>query len=337
MKKILFASALLACTSLFAKKVKFAVDMTGQTVNVTGVHITGDFQDEAGYAGGDWLPNTTFMTQETTDTNIYSVVVDIPAFRAYEFKFVNGDQTYDVEFVPIESRVLYNFDDNRWLYVDSLANDTTFAGAIRFSANAPAGKYLLRFEADLQNEPSVNAAGVHVEGGFQGWNAQQTRMYSFDGNVYEYITYIDTLDAAVLNEFLYVNGNTSPNSENVPAACATSNNYRGVYVPKDTMLAVVCFSACVDCQSVGLSEYTLSDSFSISPNPADDYAMISFNDRAAVHDIYFYSMNGALVRSYEKYNSSYLRVKKNDLQRGLYFIKTIDASGNIHSQKILFN
>src|SRR6185436_15682419 len=157
MKKILFIFLFLLVAGIsVAKKVKFAVDMTGQVLNVTGVHIGGDFQTLAGFAGGDWMPGTTPMTQETGDTNIYSIVVDIPAFTKYEYKVINGDQWYEAEFVPLESRVGYNFNDNRWLWVDSLSNDTTFVGALLFSGNAPAGLKLLRVVVDMQNEPSVS-------------------------------------------------------------------------------------------------------------------------------------------------------------------------------------
>src|SRR5687768_5761872 len=109
MKKIIQFSLLFlfAANFVFAKKVKFSVDMDTITVNATGMHVMGDFQAVAGYPGGDWLPNTTPLTQEATST-IYSVIVDIPAFVKYEYKFVNGDQSYEAEFVPVPSRVLYN-------------------------------------------------------------------------------------------------------------------------------------------------------------------------------------------------------------------------------------
>jgi alpha-amylase len=108
-KYMLFAVIFMISTAVSAKKVRFAVDMTGQTVSTTGVHVAGDFQEEAGFSGGDWQPNTTTMINEP-GLEIYSVVVDIPAFTKYEYKFLNGDQWYDVEFVPVESRVGYNFE-----------------------------------------------------------------------------------------------------------------------------------------------------------------------------------------------------------------------------------
>src|SRR3989344_125947 len=134
MKKIILVSVaiLLASNITFAKKIKFSVDMTGIAISPFGMHISGDFQTLAGFSGGDWMSNNTPLTQEISDTNIYSIVVDIPAFAKYEYKFVNGDQFYEAEFVPEESRVGYNFNDSRWIYLDSLADDTTFVGAILF-------------------------------------------------------------------------------------------------------------------------------------------------------------------------------------------------------------
>src|SRR5512138_643604 len=95
-----------------SKKLRFSVDMDTVTINPTGVHVFGDFQGVAGFPGGDWQSNTTPMTQVGTSA-VYSVIVDIPAFVKYEFKFINGDQSYEVEFVPDQARVGYGFNDNR--------------------------------------------------------------------------------------------------------------------------------------------------------------------------------------------------------------------------------
>src|SRR5687768_14797745 len=142
MKTILYL--FLGCiliSPLHAKLVKFSVDMNGDSVSVNGMHIVGDFQDEAGL-GPDWDPGTAPMTREGL-TNIYSIVVNIPAFRVYEYRFVNGDQTYEAEIIPDTARVNL-FQDNRWIYIDSTANNVFDIGAIIFAKNAPAGKKLLR-------------------------------------------------------------------------------------------------------------------------------------------------------------------------------------------------
>ena len=188
MKKV-FIVAILMLLSLVsnAKKVKFSVNMSAQLVNTTGVHVAGDFQTIAGFAGGDWNSATTTLTPEVSNPSIYSIVLDIPAFAKYEYKYVNGDQFYEAEFVPQESRVGYNFNDNRWLYIDSLANDTTDIGALLFAGNAPEGKILVRYLVDMQLQSLVNGSGVHIAGDFQGWDAAKNILYSFGSNIFEVI------------------------------------------------------------------------------------------------------------------------------------------------------
>lgn len=271
MKRIITVVFIFAISvSAFAKKVKFSVDMDTITINVNGIHITGDFQDEAGFAA-DWDPSTTSMTQEVSDPSIYSVVVDIPAFRHYEFKFVNGIFGYEVEFVPQQSRVIYQFNDNRWIYVDSLSNDTLKLAAIIYGTNAPAKKHLLRFRVDMQNAGAVSSNGVHVAGSFQGFDPAATRMHSFDGKVYEYIAYADTGLPAVQHEFKYYNGNTTGNSESVPATCANVNSNRYSVVVSDSLLATVCFSSCAACVTTAIAEAAAEQGPVVFPNPSSGH------------------------------------------------------------------
>ena len=330
MKKIILIAVLLSLQSIgFAKKVKFAVDMTGLTISTFGMHISGDFQTIAGFAGGDWMPNTTPLAQETADTNIYSIVVDIPAFAKYEYKFVNGDQFYEAEFVPIESRVGYNFDDNRWIYVDSLSNDTSFVGAIRFSQNAPKGYHLLRLKVDMRNAGLIDPSGTHVGGSFQGWNTNNSILYSLNDTIEELIVYIDTLITSA--QFKYINGNTSVGYETVPAICASSGN-RDFQIPKDTVLNVVCFSECMDCLNVGIAERATTENVNLYPNPTNDFSVLEFENNN-IRTISIINTLGSIVRSYSNINETSLTIEKNDLKKGIYFIIIRASENNISTTK----
>jgi hypothetical protein len=313
MKKLLLISfSLFIIGTASAKKVKFAVDMTGQTVNTTGVHVWGDFQLAAGYTA-DWTPNATSMMQETGDTNIYSVVVDIPAFAKYEFSFLNGDQGYDVEFVPLESRVGYDFNTNRWLYIDSLADDTVFVGAIPFGGNAPVGLTLVRFLVNMQNEPSVSINGVHVSGTWQGWNPATVHLYSFVTNVYEVIQYVT---AGTVN-YRFYNGSTTGDAETVAASCSVFGN-REVSVTGDIILSSVCFGECADC-TVGINEAAKTGSIYVYPNPFHQYAVITLSS-AGESFVTLSDMTGRVVRMYAHVKENKLRIEKDNLTAGVYFV-----------------
>jgi hypothetical protein len=309
---------LLIVYSGFAKKVKFAVDMDTLTPMITGIHVAGDFQTLAGYTGGDWMSGTTLMTQEGS-SSIYSVVVDIPAFAKYEYKFINGDQWYEAEFVPVESRVGYNFNDNRWIYVDSLANDTTFVGAILFSGNAPKGLTLMRFLVDMSNEPAVDPGGVHVAGSFQGWNPAITRLYSFGANVYEIIAY----DTVTTNEYRFYNGNTGAGSETVPGACAVNGN-RPLQFAKDTVLGTVCFSGCSACILSGIAQ-NFSASLQLYPNPAHESTLLEINQPGR-HTVTLRDYTGKDVQKFSSVENS-LQIDSRPLAAGLYFVTVAEEVG----------
>lgn len=328
MKKYLLIVITLFCINIsFAKKVKFAVDMTGQTINTTGIHVFGDFQDEAGFPLGDWQSNTTTLTQEGT-TNVYSIVVDIPAFRMYEYKFLNGDQSYEVEFVPLESRVGYNFDDNRWLLVDSMANDTTFIGNMVFGGNAPAGLTLVRFLVNMQNE-TVSTNGVHIAGNFQGWNPATVRLYSFGANVYEIIAFV----TAGTYEYKFYNGNTIGTEEIIPGPCSVNSN-REVQATSDIVLSSVCFGECNAC-AVGIEETQLLNSIKLAPNPAKDFSMLLMTDNDRIHTILISDVTGRLINKYDNYFLNSLRIENKFLERGIYFVTVQNTSNASASLKLV--
>lgn len=315
-QKFLFILLLASVThTLSAKKVKFSVDMTGQTVSSFGVHIVGDFQTLAGYAGGDWVPNTTEMKRLDTTTQIYSVVVEIPAFRKYEYRFINGNQLYESEFVPLESRVGYNFNDNRWLYVDSLGNDTTDAGPIVFSGNAPAGKKLMRFKVEMPGNITINNLGIHVSG-FSGlMDPKYGAMYSFGDRMYEIISYYDSGNFC---NYRYYNGLTAAEAENIPQACNVFD-HREMHMLKDTVLNAVCFGSCEACVHIGISQ-TAMPSFSVYPNPSNQgfYIQLTHPHQDGI-DIY--QISGLKVGRLETGNLSTTYVNTMTWIPGIYFLK----------------
>lgn len=313
MKKLLgFALFVAMGFSAHAKKVKFAVDMDTITPNVMGIHIGGDFQTLAGFAGGDWMSNTTSLTQEGT-SHIYSVVVDIPAFSHYEYKFINGDQWYDAEFVPLESRVDPMSNDNRWIYVDSLANDTTFVGAIIFAANAPAGLTLMRFFVDMTNDASVSASGVHIAGDFQGWDPIRTRMYSFGSSVYQIIAY----GTHLTYDYKFYNGNSNSVIETVPGTCAVGGN-RELVLAKDSVLNTVCFGGCSACVLSSVAQIAHEVNMSLYPNPAKDKATLNFTGDEN-YDVVLTDLSGQTLKRWKLVNQQ-MQIDSKDLNTGMYFI-----------------
>lgn len=319
---------LLVNNALIAKKVKFAVDMTGYEVSSLGVHIGGDFQTAAGFAGGDWESHTTKLTQEGT-TNIYSIVVDIPAFKKYEYKYINGNEWYQVEFVPLESRVLYQFSDNRWLYIDSLRNDTTFIGAVKYEGNAPADKKLLRFQVDLPSTLQADAAGVHIAGNWQGWKPEEITMYSFDGEVYEYIAYVDS--TSVL-EYKYVNGSTTNKYEIIEGAC-TQNGSRFHNMIDHLILPKVCFAACEACKITATKDINTLDS-NIYPNPFSESLNLELGETTIAFDLTISDLVGRIIMQKTQNIGNRLTIDNFNFPQGIYLLTITNQNKQKSNHKL---
>lgn len=330
MKKILLGLSLIfAVTNASAKKVKIAVDMTGQIISAFGVHVVGDFQEAAGYPL-NWDPAATTLTQEGS-TDIYSIIVNIPAFAKYEYLFVNGDQTYEAEFVPDESRVGYNFIDNRWMYVDSLTNDTSFVGAILFGGNAPAGLSLVRFKVDMNNALPVSSNGVHVGDNMNGFSSTKVPLYSFGNNVYEIISYYQNNSYA----FKYFNGNTAITTETISGVCDVFGN-RGLTVTEDTVMAAVCFSSCSACSATSVKEINTTTSvFKAFPNPAKDVLMISSAKNEVIESVTLYNVAGQSVKQVSDINESNFTLQNLNLSSGLYTVKVTSKNKQAQYLKII--
>lgn len=330
-KLLLFASIILS-TSLFAKKVKFAVDMTGQTISAFGVHVAGDFQILAGYPA-DWDYAGTLLSQEGS-TDVYSIIVDIPAFRKYEFKFVNGDQGYESEYVPDEVRVGYDFNDNRWLYLDSLSNDTTFLGAIQFSLSSPVNKFAIRYKVNM-SEVTVTSNGVHTSTNYHSFSTTKNAMYTFTSNptanVYEVINYVD----AGTYDFYFINGNTISDKEpSVPNTCSNSG-VRYVTITKDSVFPDICFNYCVNCTSTGIQEnnQTLND-YTIYPNPAKNTLHIS-SKNVLISEINIYTVTGQKVLSISELSNQNYSINHIDFPKGMYIVKVSNSDFNSQNIKLI--
>jgi alpha-amylase len=328
-KTLLLLMALSISSVVFAKKVKFSVDMSAEVVSANGVHIAGDFQVAAGYPN-NFDPATTELTQEGT-TDIYSIEVNIPAGKKYEYYFVNGDLSYEVEYIPDYSRLNDSL-ANRWIFIDSLDNGTTDIGAIVFGTNAPAGKFLLRFRVDMTDQLPIDLTNKnnrpHVEGSFQNWSPTATALYAGNDSVYEYIAYVP----AGTYQFKYVNGNTSGKVETVPSTCATNGN-RSVVVSDHIVLDKVCFASCSACVPNGITELTRAKQLNVAPNPSSDFTVLKFNDASVNHTIQIFDITGKMVRVYENYNKAELRIEREQLHSGIYFINSVDSNKNVTASK----
>ena len=250
--------------------VKFSVDMKGFTVNTTGVHVTGDFQEAAGLEGGNWQSNTARLTQEGNST-MYSGIYQIPTHHVYQYKFLNGDQFYDSEIVPEASQVGYEFNDNRWFIADSTIGDTIYIGPLQYSGNAKTSELMTRFTVNMSKyNPDKNAIVKLLLFDSNHANGQSVKMHSFDGTKFEVLHY-----APINTTYNYVFNSQIPSgiTEVIGDDCGKEGK-RNHVVSADAVLPVVCFNECVDCIATTVAETVNNSQARLYPNPANDIIII---------------------------------------------------------------
>ncbi len=317
---------MLLSLSLNAQKVKFSVNMTGETINAGGVFVTGDFQAEANM-GDDWEPGMVALTQEGS-TGIYSIVLTLSANTKYEYKFMNGPLSYFYEFVPLESRVSEDI-DSRWICTGNL--DTAFTQPIMFAGNAPANMNLLRVKVDMQKVNDISSEGIYVKGNFEGSTVVLCNLED-TSKVYEGIVYAASGNV----NYKFYNGSTA---ENVPDECASSEN-RTVNLTEDIVLNQVCFSSCTTCSdnTSGIQNIETNNSIiAIYPNPCKDFAVIQFSEFISQAQINLYNIHGKNMQT-DIFSGTEYTINRKNLPAGVYMVEIISSnSQKLGFQKIIFN
>jgi hypothetical protein len=292
MKKILLLlSAVVFTLNASAKKVKFVVDMQGYILATAGIHVMGDWQTAAGDTNGNWFSGSQLMKALDSTSTVYELVVDIPAFTKYEYVFVNGDQSYEIEFVPDPCRVnpeLGGANTNRWFYLDSLNADTTTIGGFIFGGTAPASKFFVRWLLDIKN----TTAGTdlpHIIGSFNSWSTTALPMYSFGGTVYDNYTYIDS----GAFEYRFLKDNTVDEKNTLQGTCVNAAGNRNIANASDIVLNKVCFAQCdSNCFVLGANDLIFSSTVHVTPTLTTDFVNISSLETLSKSDVLVFDITG---------------------------------------------
>jgi hypothetical protein len=279
MKKIYLMA--LACVFGLAStaqvSVTFRVDMNGETVSENGLHVAGNWQDDAGLPG-EWDPSTAEMTDGDGD-GIYEYTATVPPGQ-YEYKFINdNDWGPGEESIPIVSQK-GGGNSNRVFVVSDWHADVAnlpngyLLPAITWSGSAPAGEVAVRLMIDMTNQ-EVGDLGVHVAGNFSNpeWTPQLSKAFEVTNGRYAFVA---NVAPEADYQYKFLNGDFWGTDEGVPDGCATDGNRVASVGSEDLITDAFCFGTCGPCALPG--EITLTVDMSNVCELADEvYAAGTFN------------------------------------------------------------
>ncbi|HMQ46620.1 MAG TPA: T9SS type A sorting domain-containing protein [Saprospiraceae bacterium] len=184
----------------------------------------------------------------------------------------------------------------------------------------------------LDNGGTVDPAGVHVAGSFQGWDPAATTMTdNGDG------TWSHTFQAAPGTEIQYkfLNGNAWGTDEvNITAECGVdggSGSFNRVLNvgTEDISTIFYCFDYCVTCLEVSVDETTLKTGINVFPNPAKDVLNVQFDLAAAADNLSLRMINtlGQVVKVERlgNYQIGTVEIDLSNLPAGTYMLQVADG------------
>lgn len=269
------------------RQVTFSVDLSEQqSISPDGVHLAGSFNN--------WNCSAIPMTTSGNDS-VYTTTIELLDNQSHTYRFVNGNDSSGMEFVPAICGVLNaggGYDREIFVPEHDTVLDLVCFGQCD-TCGVIVTEIYITFRVDMATDV-ISPDGVHIAGSFQGWDPSATLMSPGPNNVYS-ITL--PFDFEEYHEYRFINGITWENAEEVPAACANNDN-RYLDVPDhDTILDIICFSDCGPCivgiQGVASGRFSLDQNI---PNPCLDFSEIGFRINAPAHiKLVVYNAQGIAV------------------------------------------
>lgn len=310
--------------------VTFKVDMNNYTGSFTTPEVNGVFNG--------WCGNCAAMTDADND-GIWEITIAI-AEDSIEYKFSHDNWAGQENLAPGSActRTANGF-TNRFMYVtkDTVLDPVCWEACVT-CANAPQNVDVT-FRVDLSTYTG-SYTEVNLNGSFNNWCGSCAVMTDADNDsIYELtvtvpadsIEYKFTLDGWTVDEQLMQG---MPCTITTTDAGGTFTNRLAVPAG-DTTLPVVCWEACVDCESIGIEENAWIETFTVHPNPSNGVISISaelLNNANANLEVL--NLQGQVIYSSELGSSINETIDLSHVTNGMYMVRLSSEAG-VHTEKIM--
>jgi hypothetical protein len=297
--------------------VKFRVDMSQYTGSLTGgVFVNGSFNN--------WCGTCNPMTD--MGNGMWEVTLPL-APGAIEYKFTIDGWNAQEEFTGTETCIdpVNDGFNNRYHVV---AGDVTLPNVCFASCNVCTNDVTFRVDMeDYVNAGGSTAAGVFLNGTFNGWCGTCTPMTDLGFGIWEVIVPLGL--GAIEYKFTVDGWNDQEMFVGGESCTVTNNGFTNrsytVTGPGETD-PFVCWESCVACIG-GIDEAT--SSVSIYPNPVNSIMTVQATE--AMQQIRIVDLTGKVVATFVG-NGLTQEISVDDLKAGIYTIQVATATGNSSKQ-----
>lgn len=256
------------------------------------IAVAGSFQSETNL-NNDWIADSTLLTDANNDS-IYSATVQIinqGSPFTFQYKYLRNN-TYEA--VPSTCGASDGFGGfNREISIsgDTVLSAICFAECDTCTLPTPptTDTFDITFQVNMKDIFISNGSSgtVSVAGSFQNdagfgndWTPGTTTLT--DANTDSIYTTTIQVEVTAGNnysfQYKYLNGNTWGTEETVPSACGINDNNggynRSANITSDTVLNVVCFSGCTNCNTPLPTNDTVDVTFRVNMKSAQSISAL---------------------------------------------------------------
>jgi hypothetical protein len=312
-------------------EVTFQVDMSDYTGDFTTIELNGSFNG--------WCGTCNPMTDQ--GNGIWSVTLPLENGQI-EFKYTFDNWTGQEDLAPgLPCTITADGNTNRFL---EITGDTIMPVVCWESCAACTGmpsNVDVTFKVDM-SEYTEPFGIVNLNGTFNDWCGSCAVMTDDDeDDVYELTVNISTADTA---EYKYtLDGWTVDEQLTEGSSCTiTTTDEGGTFTNRflvptvDTVLQVVCWESCVECEGVGIEENNWMHNLMIIPNPSDG----NFQIQGELVSNTNFLINVTDLQGKVIYKSSHASkllnqtINLSNIENGLYLVNITSDLGKI-TEKIL--
>jgi hypothetical protein len=95
------------------------------------------------------------------------------------------------------------------------------------------------------------------------------------------------------------------------------------------------FSSCKTSTTSVTETANISENIRLYPNPASAYTVIEFNDNASTHQVQVIDITGRVIRIIDNHKYNTLRIDREELTSGVYFINVKNELNQTGSVKLI--
>lgn len=311
-------------------KVRFNVDL-GSICGVDSADAAG------GLLPGSWGDGTK-MTKTSGDQ--YTVeVMNFDSGSTIEFKYryyKGGVQTWEQIASPSGNRSL------------KLKSDTVLSiNCFGFftACNPRPAVQTITFKTDISNE--VPNGNVYLVLDYLGGKKGAIRMTPVAGNPAQFQTTVQNVcNGSIIYYFMNGDSSMDANAESFKdtsdRACTKPNGVGGfareyVRTSGNAVTLANFYNSCKTISTSVIENNLLSNNMRVYPNPTSTYTVVEFNDNSNKHNVTMMDITGRVVKTYSNYEFNALRVERDGLTSGTYFINVVNDNNQTATIKLMID